>query len=129
MAEVKTYTYSDISLYANTTMNALVFDEDSINQNILLILMTPIRSAWFNPTIGCLLMEYLFDPLDDFTAQNMRNEILNVLPRNMETRVQITGCKVIADIDNQNYFISIEYTAPGLRSDKIVFNFNLAPTR
>jgi phage baseplate assembly protein W len=126
MAEVKTYTYSDISLYAGITQNALVFDEDSINQNILLILMTPIRSAWFNPTIGCMVMEYLFDPLDAFTAQKIRSEIMNVLPRNLETRVQITGVDVIPDFDNQNYYISIQYNVPSMDASKIVFNFNLA---
>lgn len=127
MASVKTYTFSDVSLYATATQNALIFDEHSINQNILLILMTPIRSAWFNPTIGSMIPTFLFEPVDDFTSQKIRSEILTVLPRNMETRVVVEGCVVLPDPDRNNFYISITYNIPALDSKKIIFNFNLAP--
>jgi phage baseplate assembly protein W len=124
----KTYRYSDVSLYAQQTQNALVFDEDSVNQNILMILATPIRSAWFNPSIGCLIPEYLFDPVDEITADKIKDEITSVLPRNMETRVIVTGCLVVPMPDDGLFYVTIQYDAPDLNKTKIVFNFNLGRT-
>uniref|UniRef100_A0AB39CDX0 Lysozyme n=1 Tax=Pseudomonas phage HRDY3 TaxID=3236930 RepID=A0AB39CDX0_9VIRU len=127
MAE-KTYRYSDVSLYAEQTQSAIVTDIDSVNQNILMILATPIRSAWFNPTIGCLIPEFLFDPTDDVTADKIKEEIINVLPRNLETRVIVTGCVVTPMPDDSLFYVSIRYDAPDLNAKAIVFNFNLGRT-
>jgi phage baseplate assembly protein W len=124
----KSYKYSDVSLYAAQTQSALVFDEQAVNQNILMILATPIRSAWFNPTIGCLIPEFLFDPVDDYTADKIKEEIINVLPRNMETRVVVTGCVVTPMPDDNLFYVSIRYDAPDLNAKAIVFNFNLGRT-
>nr|DAF93416.1 MAG TPA: Baseplate wedge protein [Myoviridae sp. ctshb19] len=121
----KTYKYSDVSLYADQTQKALVFDEQSVNQNILMILTTPIRSAWFNPSIGCLITEYLFDPVDDFTADKIKDEIISVLPRNLETRVVIKGVLVQPMPDDNMFYVTLEYDAPDLNKKDIVFNFNL----
>lgn len=124
----KAYKYSDASLYAQRTQNALVFDIDSINQNILLILLTPIKSAWFNPTIGCLVPEFLFDPVDEFGADKIKDEITSVLPRNLETRVVVTGCVVTPMPDDNFYYVTVRYDVPELNKTGIVFNFNLGRT-
>jgi len=121
----KTYKYSDVNLYADRTQKAVVFDEDSVNQNIMMILTTPIRSAWFNPSIGCLIQELLFDQVDDITADKIKDEITSVLPRNMETRVIVTGCVVTPMPDDNMYYVALRYDAPDLNKTAIVFNFNL----
>jgi phage baseplate assembly protein W len=127
MTDIKNYTYSDINLWAGTVSNnALVFDEKSVEQNIMMILMTPLRSGWFDPGIGSNILTYLFDPIDDLTAMKIKREITTVLPRNGETRVVFTSVEVMADIDNQNYYIRIGYQAPGLDYEKFSFDFTLS---
>lgn len=127
MATVKTYRYSDINLNAGRLPNALVYEEDAINQNILLIIMTPIRAAWFDPGIGCIIMQLLFDPIDDLTAFKIQKEILTILPRHGELRVKVTSCRVLANPDAQDYYVDIGYEAPGLDGRKIHFVFNMGP--
>ena len=122
---VQSYKYSDINLYAGQSPTALVYDEASVNQNILLILMTPIRACWFEPELGNNLTAYLFDPIDDLTALKMQKEIINVLSRNGELRVQIYDVQVSARPNEQDYYIKIVYNAPGLDANQIVFDFNL----
>lgn len=127
MANVPTYKYSDINLNAGTGSSALVYDEASINQNILLILLTPIKAAWFDPGIGCIIPMILFDPIDDLSANKIQREIMTVLPRHGELRVQITSCRVLANPDAQDYYVDIGYIAPGLDGRKINFIFNMGP--
>lgn len=126
MATTKTYRYSDINLFAGQTPTDIVTDEASVNQNILLILMTPIRSAWFDPTIGSNIPQYLFEPLDELTARKIQNEATRLLVRNGETRVQFTNVQVLVNYDTQDFYVKIEYIAPDLDSRKIVFDFNIS---
>ncbi|MND37650.1 hypothetical protein D3C80_283410 [compost metagenome] len=125
MVERSTYIFSDISLEPNQTQSALVYDTDAINQNLLMIFLSPPRTAWFDPMIGSLILTFLFDPVDDFQADKIRDEIMSVLPRNGETRVVITGCVVAPIPDDQIYYVSIQYDVPQLNAKDIVFNFNL----
>lgn len=125
MVERSTYIFSDISLEPNQTQSALVYDTDAINQNLLMIFLSPPRTAWFDPMIGSLILTFLFDPVDDFQADKIRDEIMSVLPRNGETRVVITGCVVAPIPDEQIYYVSIQYDVPQLNAKDIVFNFNL----
>lgn len=127
MTALKNYTYSDINLWAGSVSDgAFVYDEKSVEQNIMMIFMTPIRSAWFDPGIGSSILEYLFDPIDDLTALKMKREITRVLPRNGETRVNFTTVEVMANPDVGDYYIRIGYEAPGLDYKKFSFDFTLS---
>lgn len=127
MSTLKNYTYSDINLWAGTVSDsAFVTDEKSVEQNIMMIFMTPIRSAWFDPAIGSSILEYLFDPIDDLTAMKMKREMTRVLPRNGETRVNFTTVEVMANPAQNDYYIRIGYEAPGLDYKKFSFDFTLS---
>lgn len=127
MTALKNYTYSDINLWAGSVSDgAFVYDEKSVEQNIMMILMTPIRSAWFDPGIGSSILEYLFEPVDDLTAMKMKREITRVLPRNGETRVNFTSVEVMANPDANDYYLRIGYEAPGLDYKKFSFDFTLS---
>jgi|SRR5690606_25140264 len=118
--------YSDINLYVASGGNELVYNKDSINQNILLAILTPIRSAWFAPSIGSLIPTFLFDPIDSVTSTNIKREIEGVLQRNQELRVQLVEVDVTPDPDEGCYYVRIVYRAPELQSDPISFEFSMA---
>jgi phage baseplate assembly protein W len=118
--------YSDISVNAGTSNDAeLVFNEHSINQNILMITQTPKGSKWWRPNIGSNLHRYLYDPVDDITADNIQRELENVLKSNLEFRVNFTVIEVIADRSNQNFYVNIEYKVSQLEGKTVSFEFTL----
>lgn len=118
--------YSDINLYVGRFSNKeLVFDEDAINQNIFLIITTPIRSKWFRIRYGSNIPAYLFEPMDDMTAKSIRQEISTLLSRNNELRVKIESVLVVPNYASQMYAVEIIYTAPNINGEPIVFQFGL----
>lgn len=116
--------FSDLNLNIRGDNRPLVTDVDSINQNIKLILTTPIRSKWFRPKFGSNISSYLFDPVDAFTASKIRGEIFTVLERNAEYRVKPIRVEIIPDPDNQEYYVGITYTSP-YASGEVFLEFNL----
>ena len=118
--------YSDINLYVGRFSNKeLVFDEDAINQNIFLIITTPIRSKRFRIRYGSNIPAYLFEPMDDMTARAIRQEISTLLSRNSELRVKIESVLVVPNYTSQMYAVEIIYTAPNINGEPIVFQFGL----
>ena len=119
--------YSDINFFAGGSRpTELATEYDAIDQNILLILMTPANSTWMEVGLGCNVQRFLFDPVDTKTAYDIRSEIITAIPRNGETRAQIKNVMVVASIDNQDYYIEISYTAPALSEVEHLFSFNIA---
>lgn len=118
--------YSDINLYVTRLSNKdLVFGYESINQNIFLIVLTPIRSKWFRVRYGSNIPKYLFEPMDDMTASRIRGEIMTLLVRNDELRVKINAVRVTPDYTNQLYVVEINYVAVNLGSDPYILRFGL----
>lgn len=119
--------YSDVNLWLGAQdPNTLVTDVDAVNQNILMIVTTPIRSKWFRPRIGSNIPQYLFDPVDDFGAQKIQSEMMTLFPRNGEFRITVETVVVIPVPDDQAYYVSMTYSSPYLDPSRVVFNFNLA---
>lgn len=122
--------YSDISVAAGTNDDQeLVFDEHSINQNILMISQTPIGSKWWRPNIGSNLHQYLFDPVDDITADRIRRELQFVLEDNLERRVIFQKIEVLPDRANQSFYVNIVYVASRLEGKKVSFEFTLGKNK
>jgi phage baseplate assembly protein W len=118
--------YSDINLYVGTVSNKeLVYDTESINQNIFLIITTPIRSKWFRIRYGSNIPAYLFEPMDEMTANRIMREIKTLLSRNDELRVTIESVRVIPNYSIQTYAVEVIYTAPNIDGKPVVFQFGL----
>ena len=118
--------YSDVNLYVGRFSNKeLVYDYESINQNIFLIITTPIRSKWFRVRYGSNIPTYLFEPMDDMTAARIRAEIQSLLSRNNELRVIIQSVRVIPNYANQVYACEIIYTAVEIGDQPYRFQFGL----
>lgn len=118
--------YSDINLWVGKFSNDLiVHDYDAINQNIFLIVTTPIRSKWFDPFLGSNIPKYLFEPMDDITASDIKTEIGTLLTRNLEYRVKIENVRVIPNYDMQVYGVEVNYVCDELSNASNQFRFAL----
>lgn len=118
--------YSDVNLDAGEDPHEIVTNEDALNQNIAAILDTPIGSKWFRPEIGSQIDSFLFDPIDEVTADRIKFEMETALERNGENRIVFDRVDVIPDPQNSQYYVNIEYSSPALDTGKGNFTFNLA---
>lgn len=118
--------YSDINLWVGRFSNDLIiYDYDAINQNIFLIITTPIRSKWFDVYLGSNIPKYLFEPMDAITARDIRSEIFTLLSRNLETRVVINSVQVVPHPEEQVYVVEVEYTVEEIAETSTTFRFAL----
>ena len=118
--------YSDINLWVGRFSNDLIiYDYDAINQNIFLIITTPIRSKWFDVYLGSNIPKYLFEPMDTITARDIRSEIFTLLSRNLETRVVINSVQVVPHPEEQVYVVEVEYTVEEIAETSTTFRFAL----
>lgn len=118
--------YSDVNLWIGKfSNNVLVYDYDAINQNIFLIITTPIRSKWFDVFLGSNIPRYLFEPMDDETASGIREEIKTLLKRNGEYRLKLQGIRVRPSYAEQLYAVEVNYIAPDLGEKPHQFRFTL----
>lgn len=124
--EKDTVQYSDVNWRVSYDKVGIVKQLDSIQQNIMLLLGVRVKSKWFRPQIGGFLDQYLFDPLDETTAENLRSEINNILQEGLEPRVKIESVEVIPDQANQDYFVEIYYDIPSLNQVNAELQFRLA---
>lgn len=119
------FRFSDVNFMAGAQPTELVFDSDSINQNIAAILDTPKGSKWFRPEIGSNVHRYLFEPIDDITSDRIRSEIESALSENGETRVVFQQVDVLPDPQNEQYYVNIQYRVPALEDREFSYQFNL----
>lgn len=118
--------YSDVNLWVGRFSNDLIiYDYDAINQNIFLIITTPIRSKWFDVYLGSNIPKYLFEPMDTITARDIRSEIFTLLSRNLETRVVINSVQVVPHPEEQVYVVEVEYTVEEIAETSTTFRFAL----
>lgn len=121
--------FSDINLHAGeVSPNETVTELESIQQNVLVILGTPKKSWWWGPNKGSYTGKYLFDPIDQNTADKIRSEVINAIAENGEYRLVFLKVQVVADIPLQEYYCSITYDAPELRLRNNTFAFTLTKT-
>lgn len=121
--------YSDINYNIGVRGNkTVVTNLESIKQNILLIIGTPIRSKWFRPTVGNYLDTYLFDPIDDLQASKITDEVYRVLQNSpqLENRINVVKVDVLPDEPNNQYYIEIFYEVPEFKANNETLGFGIA---
>lgn len=119
--------YSDINLFTGSAdKRSLVTQIDSINQNILVLLDTPVKSKWWRPRIGSNIDKFLFEPMDNLTASKIRSDIHSALETNGETRVEIQTVEVLPNTEEQYYYVELWYDVPTLNVNNVQFIFNLS---
>ena len=90
-----------------------LFDIPSIKNSIANIFLTSPGQKILNPTFGIDLRRYLFDPVSDFTAFQIKTDITNNLT-DQEPRIQLENTAVIPDTDRQEYYITLQINVPSL---------------
>jgi phage baseplate assembly protein W len=111
--------YTDINSKINQDN---VQDSIAVKNSIKNILSTRIGSVPGHPEFGCGLTKYLFEPLDPFTSQMMKEEISYALER-WETRIIIKEIQVTEDYDYNRLDVSLTYfikSAQGIEQEYIM---------
>lgn len=109
---LNTRTYKDIDLdfFANPITKDVQkkTNEEAIAASISNLLQTSNYERLFNPDLGCNLKRYLFEPVDDITTNNIREEITRTIA-NFEPRVDLLDVTVDPFPDENKYEVSIKF--------------------
>lgn len=121
------YLYKDLLLdlenevYYNKQLNKRVilrdvqgsYDEEAVKNSITNIFLTAPGQKILSPLFGLDLRRYLFDPISDFNAFQIQDDITNKLP-GMEPRIQLTSVTVQPIPDENEYYITLQINIPSL---------------
>ena len=102
-----------MSRNANTNDVATVKDDNAIKQAVKNLILTRPGEKPFQPTVGSNISDLLFEPLDNFTADAVQEEVINTIAR-FEPRVQLIEVEVITDFNKNAFNVVIEYKIVGL---------------
>tara|TARA_B100000575_G_scaffold294588_1_gene311823 strand:+ start:4262 stop:4681 length:420 start_codon:yes stop_codon:yes gene_type:complete len=91
---------------------AVVKNENAIKQAIKNLVLTQKGEKLFQPEIGSGVYELLFEPMDPFTADSIRDEIINTLGQ-YEPRITIQGVKVSPNEETNQFDVTVEYRIVG----------------
>jgi len=123
----KGFLYKDISLDLhpalsfNNQLNKVeyikdvqtLFDVEAVKNSVINALLTSPGEKILNPTYGIDLRRYLFEPVDPFTAELIRDDITLKLP-DAEPRITVEDVTVEEDEENQQYNIELKINIPSL---------------
>ena len=108
---MKDYVYSDVNSALKRESKGDIkveYDGEAVVQSIRNIFSTISGERVRNP-IGSVLLRYLFEPMSDDTADDIRTEIIQNI-RKYEPRVRTLKVDVKGDRDNHIYIVTIRIT-------------------
>lgn len=104
--------YSDFDFaflrHPNTHDITIIKDIDAVKQSVKNLILTFRGERPFNPDLGSNIRALLFEPADDFTEFDLKEEIESTI-RNHEPRVELTNVEVTLEADNNRFRVSIEF--------------------
>jgi phage baseplate assembly protein W len=123
----KDYLYKDLALdlkssvYLNNQLNksealkdvAAIYDVEAVKNSIVTAFLTAPGDKILNPTYGMDLRQYVFEPVDDFTIDIIKDAIMVNLPI-MEPRIEIENVLVVGDEDDNSIYIEMQINVPSL---------------
>jgi phage baseplate assembly protein W len=118
--------FSDVNLTLNEeSQYEIVYDEDSIQKSVTMIMGTKVGSRVFRRNFGSALEDLLFEPMDDVTVQRIKSELLSSIGK-WETRIVLVSAIVKPDYANEQYYVALNYEIPALNNRSASFVFNLS---
>jgi phage baseplate assembly protein W len=104
--------YSDLDIkfskHPVTKDVAIKTNEYAIISAVRNIIMTNFGERRFTPKFGSDVLSQLFEPLDDMTAMNIKEEIITSLT-NYEPRVKIDYVNVVPNFDLDGFNVTIRF--------------------
>ncbi len=95
----------------NTEDFSMVKNENAIKQSMKNLILTGFGERPFQPTKGSRLRQMLFENFDVFMAEELKEEIFNVITQ-FEPRVQLNEVRVRAS-DTDDLEVEVDYTIVG----------------
>lgn len=92
-------------------------DEAAILNSIKNIFTTSPGQKILNPAFGVDLTRWLFEPLNDFTANEIGQTVLQGIER-FEPRVKVANVTVLTDMLNERYIIKLSLRIPQLNINR-----------
>ena len=124
--------YKDISMSFETNpLNddlVSLSDTSAIARSIRNIVFTSPGEKFFNPDFGSRVSESLFENVDDVSALAIEDEIRSSII-NFEPRVNLLDTVVVANPDDNEMAVTIEYEINGIDIPPQQLEFVLLPTR
>lgn len=104
--------YSDLDLkfskHPVTKDVTLKINEYAIVGSVRNIIMTNFGERRFTPKFGSDILSQLFEPLDDMTAMNIKQEITASIA-NYEPRVKIDFVNVVPNVNENGFDVTIRF--------------------
>ena len=98
---------------ASTDDVGVVKNDNAIKQALRNLILTTPGEKPFDLLVGCRVREMLFEPLDPFVADAIRDEIINTIGQ-FEPRVQLSDVAVQAFPDGNKLAVTVEYQIVGI---------------
>lgn len=111
-----------IPFEAENVFSSVYTTKEQLKYNIINYLLTDPRERVFNPTFGAGLRARLFEQIDQYTFDEMKQSIRTQIENNFP-QIQITTLDIIGNPDNNS--ISIKFSYRLLRSnenDSVIIN-------
>lgn len=90
------------------------FDINAVTNSVINILTTRKRQKILDPEFGLRLEDYLFEPVTDFIASRIQEDITFAIT-NFEPRVKLHNVSVVPFPDDYKYEINLYYSVPSLK--------------
>ena len=103
-------------------------DSSAIARSIRNIVFTSPGEKFFNPDFGSRISESLFENVDEVSALAIEDEIKSSII-NFEPRVNLLDTVVVANPDDNEMNVTIEYEINGIDIPPQQLEFVLLPTR
>ena len=124
--------YKDLSMAFETNpLNddlVSLSDSSAIARSIRNIVFTSPGEKFFNPDFGSRISESLFENVDEVSALAIEDEIRSSII-NFEPRVNLLDTVVVANPDDNEMNVTIEYEIVGIDIPPQQLEFVLLPTR
>lgn len=121
--------FSDLTVnmrvHPNTGALVRVTNSRSVAQALKLLLLTNIGEGLYNPTKGGDLRALLFEPISNFTANDIKDEIRYTIFNN-DDRIERLDVKVTPDYQRDRYDVEISF---GLKNQAESERFSLVLVR
>jgi phage baseplate assembly protein W len=117
--------FNNFSVNAKSGQLNRIINEDSMKQALKNLILTNVGERPYQPTVGGNVRAYLFEPIDGFTTEDLKEQIVLTI-RNNEKRVDDLDVQVVPDEENNRYKINIYFT---VFNSQTVNNLDLVLTR